>query len=240
MRVRSWEEAGLDSRRVLAFATSVGASLFVTVALLGDELRLGSVSLVLGAMAGAGGCYIVSTAPRRSLRVATFEQTRDAPSFAASSNIYLASTSSRSKTLLMLRPEEKGLRSFMADVRRGILLGYDPPSAIQGAGPEGSVHSESVKTVLDSVLGVDRTRVDEGGDELDAILNSSGLDEETKLPVFIAVSFFLPIMLMLFAAMTKASGLASIAALAVLEVVILDIALSVSGSSVDWGTGAKP
>jgi hypothetical protein len=55
------------------------------------------------------------------------------------------------------------------------------------------------------------------------------------MPLLIAVSFFLPIMLMLFAATAKGTGPVAMAALVVLEVVILDITLAVSGSSVTWG-----
>jgi hypothetical protein len=50
-----------------------------------------------------------------------------------------------------------------------------------------------------------------------------------------AVAFFLPIMLMLFAATAKGTGPVAMAALVVLEVVILDITLAISGSSVAWG-----
>ena len=239
MSLNSWEQMCLDRNKALTLISCVGASFFVLVTLVGEELRLGSVSLVIGGMGATGAVYLVSTAPRRAVRVAAFQQTLEAPSFAASSNIYLRSTSSRSKTLLMLRADEPRLKSFLADVRRHVLLGYDGPTAVHGALPQERVFSESVKTVLDSVLGVDRARVEEGGDELDGILNSSNLDEETKLPLFIAVSFFLPIMLMLFAAMNKGGGLAEIAALVILEAVILDITLGISGSSVAWGRGGK-
>jgi hypothetical protein len=88
--------------------------------------------------------------------------------------------------------------------------------------------------VINSVVGVDKARVEEGGDELDGILTSSGLDEETKLPLLIAVAFFLPIMMMLFAAMTKVTGQEAIGALVVLEVVVLDLTLAISGSSIKW------
>lgn len=240
MRVQSWEQLGLDRARAVAFAVAVGASFFVLVSLAGTELQIGSVSLVLGAMAGAGSSYLVATAPKRIVDAAAFQQTLEAPSLAASSNIYLKSTSSRSKTLLMLRAEEPRLRSFLADARKQVLLGYDAPAAIQGALPQNHVFSESVRTVLNSVVGVDRARVEEGGDELDAILSSSSLDDETKLPLVIAVSFFLPIMLMLFAAMTKGTGLVTIGALVVLEIVVLDIAVALSRSSAAWaGAGTR-
>jgi hypothetical protein len=123
------------------------------------------------------------------------------------------------------------------------LLGYDAEAAIEGGRPQSHVFSESVKTVLNAIVGVGRARVEEGGEELDGILNSSDLDDETKLPLFIAVSFFLPIMLMLFAATTRGTGTLAMASLVVLEVVLLDIALTFSGSSVGWwkagGKGEK-
>jgi hypothetical protein len=235
MKVRSWEEVGLDQRRAIFFTLGVAASFFVLVVLVGGQLRIGSVSFVLGAMAAAGAGYLVSTAPRRIVRMAAFQQTLEAPSFAASSNIYLKATSSRSKTFLALRAEEPRLSSFLAEVRRRVLLGYDASSATVGARPESHVFSESARSVIDSVVGVDRARVEEGSEELDGILNSAGLDEETKMPLLIAVAFFLPIMMMLFAAMTKATGHVAIGALVVLEVVVLDLTLAISGSSVKWG-----
>lgn len=238
MRVQSWEQVGLDQTRAIAFVLGAAASFFVLVVVVGEQLRIGSVSVALGAMAAAGVGYLVSTAPRRIVRMAAFHQTLEAPSLAASSNIYLKSTASRSKTFLMLRAEEPRLRTFLADVRRRVLLGYDAPSASQAAMPQNHLFSESVVTVVNSVVGVERARVEEGADELDGILNSSGLDEETKLPLLIAVSFFLPIMLMLFAATTKGTGPAAMVALVVLEVVVLDLTLAISGSSVAWGRGA--
>jgi hypothetical protein len=240
LRVRSWEQIGLANARAAIFALVVGASIFVLVSIVGAVLRVGSVSIVLGAVAAVAACYLVATAPRRIVDAAAFQQTVEAPSLAASSNIYLKSTSSRSKTLLMLRAEEPRLRSFLAEVRRRILLGYDVPAAIQGADPESHVFSESVRTVLTSTVRVDRARVEEGGDELDGILSSSSLEDETRYPLLIAVSFFLPIMLMLFAAMTKGPGLLVLGALVVLEVVVLDITLAISRTSAAWTDAGRP
>jgi hypothetical protein len=235
LKIQYWEEVGLDQTRALVFTLGVAASFFMVVILIGELLHIGSVSFVLGAMAAAGAGYLVSTTPRRIVRMAAFQQTLEAPSFAASSNIHLRSTSSRSKTLLALRAEEPRLSSFLAEVRRRVLLGYDASSATLGARPENHVFSESVRTVINSVVGVDRARVEEGSDELDGMLNSSGLDEETKLPLLIAVAFFLPIMMMLFAAMTKVTSQEAIGALVVLEVIVLDLTLAISGSSIKWG-----
>jgi hypothetical protein len=238
LKTKSWEQAGLDHKRAVVFALSVGVTFFAAVTAAGELLQIGSAAAAVGMVAGAGAVYLVSTAPRRTVGRAGFEQTVEAPSLAASSNIYLKSTSSRSKTFLMLRAEEPHLKSFLLQVRRKTLLGYDASSAVEAAKPQSHVFSESAKSVLDSVVGVGRARLEEGGEELDGILNSSGLEDETKFPLFIAVSFFLPIMLMLFAATAKGTGPVAMAALVVLEVVILDITLAISGSSVAWG-GAR-
>ena len=53
------------------------------------------------------------------------------------------------------------------------------------------------------------------------------------------MSFFLPIMLMLFAAISKETGPAAIGALVVLEVIILDLAFTVSGTSASWEEGVS-
>lgn len=235
MRAESWERMGLDPRKAVLVSLAVAAAFFSGVLLVGEELGMGTVAVVLALLSSAVAGYLVATAPRRTMRLAAFRQTLEAPSLAASSNIYVRSTSSRSKTFLMLRAEEGHLGRYLAEVRRRVLLGYDVPSAARAAVPQDHIFSESVKTVMESVVGVDGSRAEDGGDEMDGLLSSSGLEEETKLPLFIAVSFFLPIMLMLFAAMSKETGAAALGALVVLEVIVLDLALTVSGSSVAWG-----
>jgi len=234
----SWEQVGLDRKRATAFVGGIALALFASTTILGLWIRLGSVSFVLGSAAAAASAYLLATAPRRNVRIAAFEQTLEAPSFAASSNIYLKSTSSRSKSLLLLRAEEPHLRYYLTEVKRRVLLGQDPPSATMGALPKSHVFSESTKTVLDSVVGIDRARVEEGSEELDGMLSSGGLDEETKLPVLIAICFFLPIMVMLFAALTKQTAISSLGGMAVLEIIILDLTLAVSGNSVSWAKEA--
>lgn len=239
MTISSWERSGLDQRRAWLFVVGLALSLFLVVGSVGQHVGLGSASFALGAMAGVTAGYLVSTAPRRSETKAAFLQTMEAPSLASSSNIYLKVTGSRSKTFLLLRADEPHLNRFLSEVRRKILLGYDALSATRKSGYHDLVLSESAETVVNSVVGMDKARVEEGSDELEGVLNATGLEDETKLPVFIAVAFFLPIMLMLFAAMTKGTSLVAIGALAGLEVVILDLALAVSESSVSWRRSAE-
>lgn len=234
MRVRSWDQLGLEPGRAAALVISVSGLFFVVVATVGSQLGAGAVSGFLASMSALGAGYILLTAPRRAIRAASFQQTLEAPSFAASSNIYLKATGSRSKTLLMVRSEEPVLREFLEDVRRKTLLGFEAAAATRDSSPPSHLLSESATTVVESIVGADRARVEEGAEELDLMLSSSGLEDETKLPVLIAVAFFLPIMLMLFAAVSKETGPASLAALFVLEVVVLDLTLAISSASVNW------
>ncbi len=234
MRVRSWEQVGLDRARTLLFVSTVGASFFALIALIGGVLHLGALSIVLGAMAAGAAAYLVSSAPRRIVGRVAFQQTLEAPAFAASSGIYLRSTRSRNKTFLMLSAEEPRLASFLIATKRRILTGYDAGAAVRDEGTDNAIFSESVRSVLHSVASLERGRIESGSDELDGMLSSMSLEDETKLPLFMAVSFFLPIMLMLFAAMTRNTGPVAVLALLVLEIVVLDIALSISRSSGGW------
>ncbi|MDG7022830.1 MAG: hypothetical protein JRN07_05455 [Nitrososphaerota archaeon] len=234
MRFESWDRLGLDQARAAGFVLTASAVLFLIVATAGSQLGAGAGSAILAAMAACGAAYLLATSPRRTIRAAAFQQTLESPSLAASSNIFLKATGSRSKTLLMVRSEEPLLRAFLSDLRRRVLLGYDAPAAARGADPSRHLFSESATAIVDSVVGADRAWVDEGGEELDMILGSSGLDDETKLPVLMAVAFFVPIMLVLFAAIAKETGPVSVAALFVVELVIVDLTLAASSSAAGW------
>ena len=240
MKFESWERLGADPRRALAVVTALSTGLFAVTVAVGLELGTGSFAVVLGGVAGAVASYLLATSPRRVFQMAAFRQTLEAPSLAAASNIYLRSTGSRSKTLLLIRAEETNTRSFLAVVRRRLLLGYDPGAATGGASPQERLFSESTKSVVESVVGIGRSRVDQGGEELDGMLASGELEEETRTPLFFAVAFFLPIMLMMFAAMAKQTGTWAIAGLLFLEVVILDLAMAVSATTVSWKKEAGP
>ena len=193
MKIKSWEQLGLDTWRVLLFILAVGSLVLRDVAAAGRLLQVGDASLVLGMIAAGGASYLVATAPRRLVQRAAFEQTLEAPSFAASSNIYL-------KLHLLAEqdsPSASGRASlasasFLEAVRRRVLLGYDAGAAIEAGRPASHLFSESVRAVMSTIVGIGRARVEEGGEELDGILNSSGLDDETKLPLFIAVVLLPP------------------------------------------------
>jgi hypothetical protein len=66
--------------------------------------------------------------------------------------------------------------------------------------------------------------------ELDGIQSSSALGEETKVPVFVAVSFFTPIMLVLFSALTKNTGVFALLSVLFLQIILLDLVYTISSA----------
>ena len=61
MKLRSSAILGIDQRKATAFVVGVAVVFFVIVLLVGDELRVGSVSIGLGVIAAGGAAYLVST-----------------------------------------------------------------------------------------------------------------------------------------------------------------------------------
>ena len=97
---------------------------------------------------------------------------------------------------------------------------------VWGGGRSPSPHLE----ILGSVVKAQGERLADEGEELEGMVRGSLSKEETKFPVFLTISFFLPIMLMLLAAIGHHTDLLAMVSLTFLEVVILDVALSLSST----------
>lgn len=227
MKSRSWEALGLDPRRmavaVVLLALTVGAS--VTVA---AYHFLGELALVLGPVVALGSGYAAAALPRRSIEGSALRQARESPALAAAASVYLQSTGSKSKTLLMLKSEEPRLSAILEELRRTTLLGIDPADSYRRLG--GRAESESASRILGSVVGAQGERLADEGEELEGMVSASLSREETKFPVFLTISFFLPIMLMLLAAIGRHTSLVDMVSLTFLEIVVLDLALTLSST----------
>ncbi len=227
MRISSWDYYGLDYSRMLGIAAGVGLGSATLSYLLTAEL-LGSASPVISLAVAAGFAYLVLTTPKRSLLRSALAQAREAPVLAASATIHLQTTGSRSKTLMMLESRESDLQDCLAIIRRKIVLGLDPRTAVRTDGVQPA--SDSVRRVLESVAEFSSGRITADSVELEGIQSSSALGEETKVPVFIAVAFFTPIMLVLFSALTKNTGVFALLSVLFLQIIVLDLAYTVSSA----------
>ncbi len=227
MKTNSWDALGLDRRR-MSFLVVLVSSLVGSAVVLVTYHLLGQLAVVLGAIVALGSGYALAALPRRSVERSAIRQAGESPALAAAASVYLQSSGSKSKTLLMLQSEEPRLSALLSELRRDMLLGIDPAETYARMG--GRTESESVSKILGSVVRAQGERLADEGEELEGIVNGSLSREETKFPVFLTISFFLPIMLMLLAALGHHTDPVSIVSLTFLEVVILDLALTLSST----------
>ena len=224
---RSWDVLGLDRRRMVLIVGAIAIAPAAGVGL-ATFSYVGQLSWVLGAVVGAAAAYTTAAVPQRALEKSALLQARESPTLAASGAVYLQGTGSKAKTVLMLHSEEPLLSSVLEDMKRRTLLGNDAAGSLKRS--EAMVRSESVLRILRSIARAQGERLQDEGEELESVVRSSVSGEETKFPVFMTISFFMPIMLMLFAAMEHHTDPVAIVSLAFLEVVILDLALSISST----------
>lgn len=226
-RTRAWDALGLDRRRMVLIVATVSiapaaAVLVVTVPFIGQA------AAVLGLVVGAAAAYTAAAFPKRALERSALLQAREAPTLAASGAVYLQGTGSKSKTVLMLHSDEPLLSSQLDDMKRQTLLGIDASGSLKSSVDR--VQSESALRILHSIVRAQGERLQDEGEELESAIRSSVSGEETKFPVFMTIAFFLPIMLMIFAAMEHHADPVAIVSLAFLEIVVLDLALSISST----------
>ena len=125
MKTTSWDALGLDRRRTAALVAASAPRL----------LRHGRApGLPVPRAARPSSCrrwsdwrpaYTVAAAPRRSLELSALAQARESPALAASAAVYLQSTGSRCKTILMLDSGENRLSSLLDEMKKKTLLGLD-------------------------------------------------------------------------------------------------------------------
>ena len=127
---------------------------------------------------------------------------------------------------MLLRCDEEELVGTLEDAKRMVLLGHAPKETIVESAAQ--IASESVSEALLSMVSRDAASIEDAGDELESVFAASSMGDETKVPVFIAVSFFAPIMLLLFAVLTRSTTPQGLAELVVLELIILNIAFAFS------------
>ena len=227
MRISSWDHYEIDYTRMFGIVAGVGIGSTTLSYFLTAEL-LGSVSPIISIAVAAGFVFLVLTTPKRGIQRSAMAQAREAPVLAASATIHLQTTGSRCKTLMMLRSQENDLQDCLAIIRRRILLGLDPRTAVRAEGARPA--SGSVIRILQSVAEFSSGRITADSVELDGIQSSAALGEETKVPVFVAVAFFTPIMLVLFSALTKNTGVFALLSILFLQIIILDLVYTVSSS----------
>ena len=225
MKLSSWEHYQVDKAKFLAIACAFsvlgGAGVYlVTRDVLGEE------SGIFGVIAAVATCYLVLSEPSREFETVSLWQAREAPMIAASAAVSLEATGSRARALMLLSSEEQEFADALEEMRRMILLGHGATEVILKLSSE--MASDSASQTLLSMTANNPSTIEDEGRELESLLAASSLGEETKVPVFIAVCFFGPIMLLLFAVLTHSTSPIDLVELIALEIIILNLTLAFS------------
>ena len=225
MRSDALEHYGVSPLRLagvggaLSSAAVAGAWL-VTGGVLGQAGP--EVMLVLGALV----FYIVCSTPRRLQDRERIAQARESVLLSASAKACLGATGSKSKALAVLHPRDPSLAAAVTDAERRVLLGIRVEEALEEASRK--LSSYSAESTLQGIARL-RSAAFDGGDEETRGLTSSGeLSRETKLPMFMTVCFFAPIMLLLYAVFARVYDPVSLSELAALEFILVDVAFYLS------------
>jgi hypothetical protein len=226
MRIGSWDHYEISWPRFLLVGMAVSVAMTVGVWQLTSDL-LGQNSLGLGLLVATGASYFLLSAPKRALESASLRQAREAPLLAAAAALDLKATGSTGKTILLLEASEGELADTLEVAKRRVLLGYSCRTSIRAS--SSNLASKSAALVLSSVVD-NRKEILEEGEEAESLASFSSLSDETKVPLFIGVSFFTPIMITLLAVLGHYNSIRNIVELLILQFVLLDLAFSFSST----------
>ncbi len=221
MKFASLDHFGLSAWRVAAvgLATSSASWLLAGFAFGG---ALGTAGTPVFAVIAAAVFYIVVTTPRRLLDRERLSQAREAVLLASSSRALLEVTRSRSRSVLLLRPRGSAFAAAVERASKMLLLGDDAGRAVGAAA--GSLASYTAASALRGLVEPRKVGTDPDDEEARGLAGSAALSRETKVPMFMTVSFFAPIMLLLYAVISHSFGAERLAELTVFELVVLDLA----------------
>ena len=221
MRIASYDHFGVSPPKLIGIGLASSlAAYFAIWDLLAEALGEASqpAALVVAALV----FYMVVSTPRRILDRQRLSEAREAVALSASAMACLSVTGSRSKTFMMLRPRDQTSASATRECAREILLGL---SVGRAAGESSKVLvSYSAADALNSVASMEPDDFAATDEETRGIESSADLYRETKLPMFMTVCFFSPIMLVLYAVFAHIYDPVKLLGLVVFEFIIVDLA----------------
>ncbi|MDA4126261.1 MAG: hypothetical protein OK452_03520 [Thaumarchaeota archaeon] len=227
MKFASFEHLGVDPGRVvLVGAATSGAVLLGCGLVLGTVLGQDTVAteIVVALLV----FYIVLSTPRRLVDAQRVGQARESVLLSVASNACMIATGSRPRTLMLLRAGEPGLKKALAELGRSILLGARVEGAVEIVSRK--LASYSATAVLRGTATLHPRIVDVSDQEVRGLMNSSELSKETRLPMFMTVCFFTPIMLLLYAVFNHIYSTEGLAELAAFGFLVIDLGFYLAAS----------
>lgn len=225
MKFASLEHYGLSPWRLACVGVSFSCSAWFAADLVLGSV-LGGAKLEVLVLLSCMVFYLVVTIPRRLYERQRASEAREAVLLSASARTYLQVSGSRPRTLMMLRAQEKSIARALAGAAKLVLLGAKVEDALLAS--SGGLASYTAEATVRSIASL-RPEGFEAGDEEAKGLESSGeMSRETRLPMFMTVCFFAPIMLILYAVFSGVHGAAGVAELTAFEFIAVDIAFYLS------------
>jgi len=227
MRFESYEAFGISVRRMLALGSAASVLSWVGLELaLGDAL--GEAKTATLAVVAALVFYVAVSAPRRLLDRQRVAQARESLLLAATAQTCLKVTGSRSRTFMMIKPKEQVLSAAVKDSARRILLGMKVDTAVGES--SNALSSYSAAAALHSVAASGAREFAGSDEESRGLAISADLSMETKLPIFMTVCFFAPIMITLYAVFSHTYQPDRLVELGAFEFTVIDLAYYLSAA----------
>jgi hypothetical protein len=221
VRFASFEVLEISAWRLVAVGSAASALTGVGLALLmGNALgqaegaTIGVISVLV--------LYVVVSLPRRLLDHQRVAQARESLLLSASAQACLRVTGSRSKTFMLIKPKEPTLAAAVKETARRILLGEGVDAAVVESTRR--VASYSASSALRGVATAKAREFEANDEESRGLAASSELGMETKLPMFMTVCFFAPIMITLYAVFSHTYDPELLVELGAFEFVVVDLA----------------
>lgn len=231
MRFASWDYFNISPLKICVAGAAVSCIVSLGVrSALGNVLGQGTTAILV--VVAVLVFYIVLSTPRRTLDGQRVSQARQSVLLDAAAKACLSVTGSRSRTLLLLRSRDPSLASTLLDAGRLVLLGLKVEKAV--AASSNMLASYSAAVALRSFSTLRSSTFDAGDEETRGLASSADLSKETKLPIFMTVCFFAPIMLLLYSVFSHSYDPGSLAELAAFEFVVIDLSFYLTAS--DRGT----
>lgn len=227
MRFASLEHFQLSAWRLTGVGlAAASASWLATELALGQVLGQAKPAVLL--LVSSMVFYLVISTPRRLLDVQRAEEAREAVLLSTAAKACLNVTGSRPRTLMLLKPKEPALAASMGTAARMVLLGARVEDALADASK--GLASYSAAAALRSLASLRPEGFDSGDEETRGLAASRDLSMETKVPVFMTVCFFAPILMLLYAVFSQAYGATSLVELTSLEFILVELAYHLSSA----------
>jgi hypothetical protein len=182
---------------------------------------LGAATPELDIVCSALVFYIVVSAPRRIMDARRISQSREAVFLATVSAASAQVVGSRNRVIILLRSRDEEIAKALASIRKALYLGFNAGEATASASSK--LASYSASNAIQRA-GLPSASMSEGGEETHGLEVSEQMGAETKLPIFMTVAFFTPIMLLLYAVFSHITEPQRLVELVTLELIILDLA----------------